>query len=168
MRYHNITTDDMLNGEGLRTVLWLSGCNHHCKNCQNPLTWDPIGGLEFDSDAEVELFEKLGKDYISGITFSGGDPLHENNIKDVLGLINTIREVFPEKTIWLYSGYTVEEIFYNDDVDMKIRQEILKKVDVFVDGRYEEDKKDAQYHWAGSRNQKVIRMKEFLHENVIL
>lgn len=168
MRYHNITTDDMLNGDGLRTVLWLSGCSHHCKNCQNPLTWDPNGGLEFDSDAEMELFEKLGKDYISGITFSGGDPLNENNIKDVLGLINTIKEVFPEKTIWLYSGYTVEEIFYNDEPNMKIRQEILKNVDVFVDGKYDETLKDVNYEWAGSRNQKVIKMQEYLHENVIV
>ena len=75
MRYHNITTDDMLNGEGLRTVLWTAGCGHQCKGCQNPVTWDPEGGLLFDETAEEELFAKLGKDYISGLTFSGGDPL---------------------------------------------------------------------------------------------
>ena len=75
MRYHNITTDDMLNGEGLRTVLWTAGCGHQCKGCQNPVTWDPEGGLLFDEAAETELFAKLGKDYISGLTFSGGDPL---------------------------------------------------------------------------------------------
>ena len=74
MRYHNITKDDMLNGEGLRVVLWVAGCTHKCKNCQNPETWDINGGIPFDSAAKEELFEALNKDYISGITFSGGDP----------------------------------------------------------------------------------------------
>ena len=79
MRYHNITKEDMLNGEGLRVVLWVAGCNHHCKNCQNPETWDENGGIPFDEEAENELFEALDKSYISGITFSGGDPLFPNN-----------------------------------------------------------------------------------------
>ena len=76
MRYHNITKDDMLNGDGLRVVLWVSGCDHCCKECHNPITWDPNGGLVFDEEAKEELFEELKKDYVSGITFSGGDPLY--------------------------------------------------------------------------------------------
>ena len=76
MRYHNITKDDMLNGEGLRVVLWVSGCSHHCEGCHNAVTWDPEGGLVFDAAAEEELFSLLSRDYISGITFSGGDPLY--------------------------------------------------------------------------------------------
>lgn len=76
MRYHNITKDDMLNGEGLRTVLWVAGCSHHCPQCHNPVTWDINGGLVFDEQAKEELFEELKKDYVSGVTFSGGDPLH--------------------------------------------------------------------------------------------
>ena len=83
MNYHNITTDDMLNGDGLRTVLWVAGCSHHCKGCHNPITWDENGGLPFDEAAEKELFEKLSKPYISGITFSGGDPLFEGNRAEV-------------------------------------------------------------------------------------
>ena len=75
MRYHNITRDDMLNGDGLRVVLWVAGCNHCCKECQNPVTWDPNGGLPFDQAAKQELFDQLEKSYISGVTFSGGDPL---------------------------------------------------------------------------------------------
>lgn len=74
MRYHNITKDDMRNGDGLRVVLWVAGCNHCCKNCQNPITWDPDGGLAFDDAAKEEIFEQLDKSYISGITFSGGVP----------------------------------------------------------------------------------------------
>ncbi len=87
MRYHNITTDDMLNGDGLRTVLWVAGCEHRCVGCHNPDTWDIGGGIPFDAEAEAELFEKLAPDYISGLTFSGGDPLHpQQNNMAVYGL----------------------------------------------------------------------------------
>ena len=98
----------MNNGSGLRVVLWLSGCNHHCKNCQNPQTWDVNSGILFDKSAKEELFRELGKDYISGITLTGGDPLHENNLDEVISLIKEIRERFPSKTIWLYTGYVVK------------------------------------------------------------
>ena len=100
MRYHNITKDDMLNGDGLRVVLWVAGCSHCCKDCQNPLTWDPAGGLLFDAAAKEELFEQLDKSYISGITFSGGDPLHSANRLDVHDLMKEIKEKYPDKTIW--------------------------------------------------------------------
>ena len=86
MRYHNITKDDMLNGDGLRVVLWVSGCSHCCRDCQNPQTWDPNGGIPFDEAAKQELFLQLEKPYVSGITFSGGDPLHVNNITEVTEL----------------------------------------------------------------------------------
>ena len=101
MRYHNITKDDMLNGDGLRVVLWVSGCSHCCEGCQNPVTWDSEGGLPFDAAAKQEVFDELAKDYISGITFSGGDPLFFKNRPDVTELICEIRETFPDKTIWL-------------------------------------------------------------------
>lgn len=84
MNYHNITHDDMLNGVGLRVVLWCSGCSHNCHNCQNPQTWDINSGISFDEKAKEELFSELSKDYISGITFSGGDPLHENNLQTIM------------------------------------------------------------------------------------
>ena len=92
MNYHNITKDDMLNGDGLRVVLWVSGCTHHCPGCQNPITWDVAGGLEFDENAENELFEALAKPHCSGITFSGGDPLHPFNREEVFRLIKKIRQ----------------------------------------------------------------------------
>ena len=100
MRYHNITKDDMLNGDGLRVVLWVAGCSHCCKGCQNPLTWDPEGGLLFDDAAKREIFEQLSQSYISGITFSGGDPMHEANRLDVRNLMAEIKEKYPQKTIW--------------------------------------------------------------------
>lgn len=91
----------MNNGDGLRVVLWLSGCSHHCFNCQNPQTWDPDSGIPFDELAKQEIFNELSKDYISGITLSGGDPLHENNLSEVLSLVEEILNLFPSKTIWL-------------------------------------------------------------------
>ena len=105
MNYHNITYPDMNNGEGLRVVLWLSGCSHKCRGCQNPQTWDADSGIQFDESAKEELFRELGKDYISGLTLTGGDPLFDCNLEDVLELVNSIRKSFPQKTIWIYTGY---------------------------------------------------------------
>ena len=101
MRYHNITRDDMLNGDGLRVVLWVAGCAHCCKECHNPITWDPEGGLLFDDAAKQEVFDQLDKSYISGITFSGGDPMHSANRPDVRNFMAEIKEKYPNKTIWL-------------------------------------------------------------------
>ena len=91
----------MLNGDGLRVVLWFAGCAHHCKNCQNPITWDPEGGIPFDEEAKQELFAELDKDYVSGITFSGGDPLYMGTREELTELIKEIRAKYPDKTMWL-------------------------------------------------------------------
>ena len=147
MRFHNITTDDMLNGDGLRTVLWVAGCTHRCKGCHNPITWDIDGGIPFDEAAEKELFEKLAPDYISGLTFSGGDPLHPMNRDEITRLAKKSRELFPEKNIWLYTGFTFEDI-----KDLPI----IPYLDVLVDGRFVKEQFDAKLHWKGSANQRVI------------
>lgn len=153
MRYHNITTDDMLNGDGLRTVLWVAGCNHHCEGCQNPITWDINGGIPFDEDAENELFQKLAPDYISGLTFSGGDPLHPQNRAEVTRLAKKSRELFPKKDIWLYTGYTFDEVK---------ELEIMQYIDVIVDGEFKKELLDEKLHWKGSANQRVIEVPETL------
>ena len=169
MKYHNITHPDMNNGDGLRVVLWLSGCSHKCKGCQNPQTWSVDSGIPFDEEAEKELFEVLENDYISGITFSGGDPLHDNNIKDVLNLINKIRLLLPEKTIWLYSGYIWEDIFLpTRDELSRIRRDIISQCDVFVDGRYIDELRNITLKWRGSQNQRVIDCKKSIQENKII
>lgn len=147
MRYHNITKDDMLNGDGLRVVLWVSGCSHCCKECQNPVTWDPNGGLLFDREAKEELFRELAKDYISGVTFSGGDPLYYSNRSDVLRLAREIKEKFPQKTIWLYTGFVWEAVQ---------ALPLMEYVDVLVDGEFLAVQKDTQLHWRGSANQREI------------
>lgn len=153
MRYHNITKDDMLNGDGLRVVLWVAGCAHCCKDCQNPLTWDPNGGLPFDEAAKEELFAQLEKPYISGITFSGGDPLHAANRLDVRNLMKEIRINYPDKTIWLYTGDVWENILHYP---------LMQYVDVLVDGEFMTELKDAKLLWKGSSNQRVIDVKKTL------
>lgn len=153
MRYHDITKDDMKNGDGLRVVLWLSGCRHHCPGCQNPVTWDPEDGLLFDETAKKEIEEQLEKPYISGITFSGGDPLFPGNVLEVTIYIKELKRRFPEKTVWLYTGEVWEDIH---------NMEALRYIDVLVDGRFEQEKKDNLLHWRGSANQRVIDVKESL------
>ena len=153
MRYHNITHDDMLNGDGLRVVLWVAGCTHHCPECQNPITWDIEGGVPFDEVSHDEVMADLEKDYISGITFSGGDPLHPENRADVEALIREIKEKYPRKTIWLYTGFVWD----------KIKQlPFISLIDVIVDGPFEIAKRDVKLHWRGSSNQRVINVKETL------
>lgn len=147
MHYHHITKNDMLNGDGLRVVLWVSGCGHHCEGCHNPFTWDPDDGLTFDKQAKEELFEALDKPHISGITFSGGDPLHPANRQDVSVLMNEIKQKYPDKTIWLYTGYKWEDIKHFG---------MLSRVDVLVDGRFDKNLKDSKLMWKGSSNQRVI------------
>ena len=159
MRYHNITKDDMLNGDGLRVVLWVAGCSHCCRECQNPITWDPNGGLPFTEAEENEIFAVLDKDYISGITFSGGDPLHPSNISAVTALARKIRQKYPQKTIWLYTGALWEEIQC---------EEIVNYLDVCVDGEFVAEKKDVTLQWKGSSNQRVINVPATLREGRIV
>jgi len=153
MRYHNITKDDMLNGDGLRVVLWVAGCSHCCKECQNPSTWDPNGGLPFDDEAKEEIFQELNKNYISGITFSGGDPMHMANYADIKALAMEIRERYPNKSIWMYTG-DVWENLYEDP--------IMEYIDVLVDGEFHIDERDVKLLWKGSKNQRVIDIKKTL------
>lgn len=183
INYHNITHDDMNNGDGLRVVLWLSGCSHHCFNCQNPQTWNPDSGIPFDESAKQEIFNELSKDYISGITLSGGDPLHENNLSEVLSLVEDIRNLFPNKTIWLYTGYTWEQImsykFYDEKsryshnsikyINIAIERRIItKECDVLVDGEYIDEQRDVTLKWRGGSNQRVIDVQKSLEQGKVV
>lgn len=159
MNYMNITHCDMLNGDGLRTVLWVSGCNHNCKNCQNPFSHNCQIGVLFDEAAKNELFKDLESDWCSGVTFSGGDPLHENNRETIIELSKEIKEKYPSKNIWLYTGYT-----WNEIVDSSSMQPILKYVDVVVDGPYIEELRDIKLKWRGSSNQNVIAVKRRIEQ----
>ena len=152
MRYHNITKDDMLNGDGLRVVLWVAGCEHHCPNCQNPVTWDINGGLEFDEAAKKEIFDELEKNYVSGITFSGGDPMYQP--EGFTELACAIKEK-SNKNIWCYTGYTFETLLRNP-----LQAKLLQYIDVLVDGEFKEALKDVTLVFRGSQNQRIINVKE--------
>lgn len=164
MRYHNITKADMLNGEGLRVVLWVSGCSHHCQACQNAITWNPEDGLIFDEKAKQEIFEELQKDWCSGITLSGGDPLFLANRKEIAQLVKEIKKRFPDKTIWCYTGYTWEELLkeQKEDEDLK---DIIHLLDVLLDGKFILRFALEKLHYVGSSNQCIIDVQKSLKEN---
>lgn len=152
MRYHNITKCDMLNGPGLRVVLWVSGCLHRCPECQNKLTWDPTVGLEFDDTVKQEIFDELDQDWCEGLTLSGGDPLYPTNSNEIKKFCKEVKEKYPNKSIWLYTGYKIEQI---QDT------EILEYIDVIVDGKFDPKQRTHPYpEWRGSWNQRIINLKE--------
>jgi anaerobic ribonucleoside-triphosphate reductase activating protein len=158
MNYHNITKDDLLNGDGIRVVLWVSGCNHYCPGCQNPVTWDPNDGLEFNKEVIDELFEELKKKHISGVTFSGGDPFYPENREYILALAAYVKQVI-HKTVWMYTGYSWEEIKDEKGMD---------SFDVIVDGEYVESLRDTSLKWRGSSNQRVIDVKKSLETGEVV
>ena len=151
MNYHDIKHDDMLNGDGIRVTLFVAGCCHRCKGCHNPETWDKNSGILFDDEAKNEIFRELSKDYINGLTLSGGDPLFCENRPIITDLCKQIKKLYPNKTIWLYTGYLYEEI-----KDL----EILNYIDVLIDGPYIESLRDVSLEWRGSSNQRIIYLKD--------
>ena len=168
MNYTDIFKTDTTNGVGVRVVLWTSGCSHHCKDCHNPQTWSPTHGKPFTNDTVNEILEAMDKSYIDGITLSGGDPLYKGNLKDIYNLILTIKEKLPTKTIWIYSGFTWEELHSQQDEDTILRKQIVELCDIFVDGKFELEKKNIRLKYCGSENQKVINVQETLKNNKII
>ena len=165
MNYHKIEKTSIANGTGIRVVLWVSGCSLHCKGCHNPETWSLCSGDLFDEEAKKELFEALDKPYIQGITFSGGHPFEKSNRSTIYCLVKEIKEKFPQKDIWLYTGYTWEEIF---EKNIREIQRILYWIDVLVDGKYIEEQRDITLKFRGSRNQRIIDVKQSLKEDKIV
>lgn len=192
MNYLKIDKEDVCNGEGLRVVLWLSGCSHRCKGCQNLQTWDADSGIPFNKLAKEELFRELDKDYISGLTLTGGDPLFESNLDGVLDLVTEVNERYntpqdtnrirlssPQKSIWLYTGFTWEDIFsriYDKDHIVTTypekyqiyRQHIVKNCDVLVDGQYIDSQRDITLSYRGSLNQRLIYIQQSLQKGEIV
>lgn len=170
MNYHKIEKTSVANGTGIRVVLWLSGCSLHCPGCQNPETWDENSGKPFTWDAKQELYAALKQPHIQGITFSGGHPLEEANIQSVLDLIIEIREFYPDKDIWLYTGWTWESIFNHthDILYDRMREQVIKLCDIVVDGPYIESLKDMTLKWRGSSNQRVIDVKKSLQADTVI
>lgn len=147
MNVIGLTKTSQVNGRGERAILWVAGCSHHRKGCQNPETWDPAAGRPYTTALQEELFHLASKDYRDGITLSGGDPMYPPNRPAILSLCKAFRHRFGNgKTIWLYTGYKLQEILHDP---------ILQYIDVLVDDVYMEDLADVNYLWAGSTNQTV-------------
>jgi anaerobic ribonucleoside-triphosphate reductase activating protein len=140
-----ITPSDVLNGDGLRVVLWVAGCGHYCKGCHNPESWNPNNGKDFTEKDKEYIFKLLEDDFIKGITFSGGDPFYIDNREDTKKLAKEIKEKFPNKDIWLWTGYTLNQI-------LKIDETLLENIDILIDGRYECDLPHTK-RYRGSDNQ---------------
>lgn len=182
MYYSGIEPCDVLNGEGFRTVIWVSGCSIGCKGCFNPSTHNPYFGQEYTQETENYILECLSKDYIDGITITGGNPLEDYNLDTVLNLVNKIRLSFPNKSIWLYSGYQWEECQPFNEYGLlkpdkfapnlqKIlykRYEVISMCNVMVDGRYIDSQRNPSKKWAGSDNQRVINVSESLKQNKVI
>ena len=163
MNYHNIKTDDMLNGDGLRVTCWVSGCSIGCFNCHNPQTWDFNSGIPFTDDSMQEILYNLSKPYIKGITLSGGHPLDPHNAPKVLEIVKRVKMVFPNKDIWIYTGYVWEDIIKDNTL-----KEILKCTDVLVDGAYVDELRDISLAFRGSSNQRIIDVKKTLDSNEVI
>ena len=163
MKYAKIRKMDISNGEGVRVSLFVQGCSFHCKNCFNQETWDFNGGKEFTTEEIQKIIKLANKDYIAGLSVLGGEPLHNNNVDEVFHIVATFKEKFPNKDIWLWTGFKFE-----DAIKDSKRKLILCNIDVLIDGQFEEDKKDITLKWRGSSNQRVIDCKKSLAENKII
>lgn len=163
MKYAKIRKMDISNGEGVRVSLFVQGCSFHCKNCFNQETWDFNGGKEFTTAEIQKIIELANKDYIAGLSVLGGEPLHNNNVNEVFHIVATFKEKFPNKDIWLWTGFKFE-----DAIKDSKRKFILRNIDVLIDGQFEEDKKNLTLKWRGSSNQRVIDCKKSLAENKII
>lgn len=165
MHYADIKKADIANGLGVRVSVFVSGCTHQCKNCFNSEAWDFNYGKEFTEKEIDKVIEELDHPYVSGLTLLGGEPLEHINQQGLLPLLRKVKEKFPEKNIWCYSGYTFE----NDIMDKMYKNwketpEMLSYIDVLVDGKFEEDKKDIKLRFRGSSNQRIIDVKKSLKD----
>ena len=156
MRYGNIKKCDIANGVGVRTVLFVSGCTHHCKGCFQPETWDFSYGEPYTKETENEIVESLRPSYINGLTLLGGEPFEPANQRELVGLLRRIRRELPDKTVWAFSGYTWEELTGQSRARCEVTEEMLSMLDVLVDGEYMEEKRNISLRFRGSENQRLI------------
>lgn len=159
MKYRKIRKMDIADGPGVRVSIFFQGCDFHCKNCFNPETWSWNCGEEFNDEVIEKILDLAKFDYITGLSILGGEPMHPNNIMGTLKLAKAFRTRYPQKTIWAWSGYKYEDI---------LKPEVLKYLDVLVDGQYIDSKRDPRLKWCGSTNQRVIDVAKSLKENKIV
>ena len=159
MRYNKIRKMDISNGPGVRVSIFFQGCSFHCKNCFNTETWDFDKGLEFN-DETIDMIIKISEaDYITGLSILGGEPMHPNNIKGTIKLAKRFKETYPNKTIWAWTGFLIDNI---------CDKEILNYLDVLVDGQFVDELKNPTLSWRGSSNQRVIDVHKYLKYGCIM
>ena len=157
MYYGEIKNCDIANGIGVRVSLFVSGCTNHCEQCFQPETWDFCYGQPFTSDTEEKLLRLLEPEYISGLTLLGGEPFEPENQRVLLPFLQRVKKRFPQKTIWIYSGFTLEELEKKGSyAHCEATAPILELTDVLVDGRFIEAQKDISLRFRGSSNQRLI------------
>ena len=176
MNYAQMRSMDISNGEGIGVSLFVQGCDFHCKNCFNSETWNFSKGQEWNDKIKNQFLELIEKPFIQRVSILGGEPLHPKNVQNVLKIVDEIRVSYPTKNIWLYTGYTWEEIMTPiiSDINSKqlkilqMRKELVSKCNVLIDGRYIDELRDVSLHWRGSSNQRVINVQETLKQKQIV
>ena len=171
MNYGNIKTNDIANGTGVRTSLFVSGCTHHCKGCFNPETWDFSYGEPFTKETEDKIILSLKPDFIRGLTVLGGEPFEKENQKALLPFIKRVKEELPNKDIWFFSGYLFEELSGKVKCDRcrtECTDELLSLIDVLVDGEFVEEKKNISLKFRGSENQRLIDLKKTIAQDKVI
>ena len=158
MNFATIKKRDIANGPGVRVSLFVSGCTHRCEGCFNEIAWDFSYGEPFTDAVENELLEALSPDFIAGITLLGGEPFEPENQRALLPFLKRVREAFPKKTVWCYSGYTLEQLTGESRARCEVTDEMLSQLDVLVDGRFVLAKKNIRLRFRGSENQRLIDM----------
>lgn len=161
MYYGRIKENDIANGCGVRVTLFVSGCRNHCKNCFQPETWNFNYGKQYTDETEQYIIDSLSRPYIQGLTLLGGEPLEPENQKVLVRLLRKVKEIYPEKDVWCYTGYTLEQAKQDGSrCRCNVTDELLSLVDVLVDGRYEDDLRDISLKFCGSSNQRIIDMRK--------
>lgn len=171
MKYAKIKNCDVANGPGVRVSLFVSGCNHHCKNCFNREAWDFNYGNDFTDKEENEIIEDLKPDYITGLSLLGGEPFERTNQEGLVPLIKKVKKTYPDKKIWCYTGFTFDkqivEKMINEE-NRAVTKEMLNNIDYIVDGKFVEELKDPKLRFRGSSNQRIIDVKKSLEQNQVV
>ncbi len=171
MNYAKIRKCDVANGPGVRVSLFVSGCNHHCKNCFNPEAWNFNYGEEFTKKEEDQIIEDLKPDYITGLSLLGGEPFEQKNQEGLAPLVSKVKQEYPDKKIWCYTGFTFDEQILGKMVNEEHREttkQMLENIDYIVDGKFVNELKDPKLQFRGSSNQRIIDVKKSLAENEIV
>ena len=168
MYYSVIKPVDIADGIGVRVSLFVSGCTHHCKGCFQPQTWAFDYGQPYTKETEEQLLSLLAPSYIRGLTLLGGEPMEPDNQRALLSLLRRVREELPQKDIWCYSGYTLEELKGDSRARCEVTDEMLSLIDVLVDGEFVEEKRNISLKFRGSENQRLIDLKKTLAQGSVV